>query len=119
MAKVVCLVDADEATIESLETQYADTPQVTIQQALLDVEQGQGTFYQYSLPWVSGLTEADEATQRLYPGLRCLKRTQQQTSAIDSLITQCLPDVAQENSENHILLMDLDQQNKTLLWALE
>ncbi len=116
LAQHVWLIDADSGALATLEAETEGLDQIHTRHALVDTEERPGTFYRYSLPWASGLAPADDATQRLYPGLRCLSSTEQPTMPIGELIAQCLP---AESDASHLLLLDIGRHNAELLSALE
>ena len=117
LAEHVWLIDADTQALDTLEETTLELDQVHTFHALADTEKRSGTFYRYSLSWASGLDPVDDATQRLYPGLRCLDKLQQPTTPIDVLLSQCLQDYA--DSAAHLLVLDVGRQNAALLQALE
>ncbi|MBE0405280.1 hypothetical protein [Halomonas citrativorans] len=118
LAKHIWLVDADSQAIVELQEISRTFESVNILHALVDTEKRSGTFYRYSLNWANSLAPIDETIQQLYPGLKQLDSTQQLTTPIGELVTQCLP----ENSEardTSLLLLDVGCQNANLLNALE
>lgn len=114
LAEDVWLVDADDDTINQLQETYAETPNLYLRQESIAIEKQPATFYHYNLAWANGLKPIDEATQHLYPGLRCLKTTQQLTQPINELVTEALKAQGQ-----NLLILDLGEQNEPLLQALE
>ncbi|WP_176212855.1 hypothetical protein, partial [Halomonas sp. BC1] len=114
LAEEVWLVDADGDAINQLQENYAETPNLHLRQEIIATEQQPATFYHYNLAWANGLEPIDEATQRLYPGLRCIKTTQQLAQPIDQLVAEALKD-----QDRNLLILDLGEQNEPLLQALE
>ncbi|WP_336269496.1 hypothetical protein [Vreelandella arctica] len=119
LAKHGWLIDADQDVINHLETVLATHPTLRCQQSLVGTQEQTGTFYRYSAPWANGLTPIDEATQRLYPGLRCLDSTEQTITPVHTLVEHCLPANDSEPAGQHLLLLEAGQQNEPLLNALE
>ena len=117
LAGHVWLIDADSQVLDKLGKIAHELENVHVVQALADTEQRSGIFYRYSLPWANGPVPLDESTQRLYPGLRSQGSEEQATTAVDTLLSQCLPEV--EESGTHLLLLDVGNYNSTLLQALE
>lgn len=114
LAEDVWLVDADDDAINQLQETYAETPNLYLRQESIAIEKQPATFYHYNLAWANGLKPIDEATQHLYPGLRCLKTTQQLTQPINELVAEALKAQGQ-----NLLILDLGEQNEPLLQALE
>lgn len=124
LAENVWLIDADTEVIAKLEeiTQAQENDaykNVHTRQALADIEQCKATFYRYSLSWANGITPIDEKTQHLYPGLKCLSSEEHTTTAIATLVKECLLPTEQENIDNHMLLLSCGHQNEPLLQSLE
>ncbi|MEX1213617.1 methyltransferase domain-containing protein [Saccharospirillum sp.] len=117
LAEHVWLVDADSQVLDNLGTIVQELENVHIVQALADTEQRSGILYRYSLPWANGPIPVDDATQRLYPGLRSQGIEEQPTTAVDTVLSQCLPEA--EDQVAHLLLLDVGNYNATLLQALE
>lgn len=119
-AERLWLIDAADQVIEQLRLQAEtqDLP-VCIQQVLVLPQTQQSTFYEYSLPWVNGPTQADDSLHRLYPGLCRTRETQQQGLGVVELLRQCLANAEQtEACTNNLLIIDLEQQTQALLHAL-
>ncbi|MGM0855822.1 MAG: hypothetical protein ACQEW0_01905 [Pseudomonadota bacterium] len=124
LAEHVWLIDADTNVLDNLDEIIKATDgdsyiNVHTRLALVDADQAKATFYRYSLPWASGVAPVDEKTQRLYPGLKSLSSEEQTTTAIDTLVKECLSFTESENIDNHMLLLDCGYQNEALLQALE
>lgn len=124
LAEHVWLIDADTEVITKLEeiTQAQENDlykNVHTRLTLVDDKQRKTTFYRYSLPWASGIIPIDEKTQRLYPGLQCLSSEEKTTTAIDTLVKECLSLTESENIDKHMLLLGCGYQNEALLQALE
>lgn len=119
IAEHVCLIDADPEVIESLAQTYAEAGNIHCYQALVDVEERTATFYTYNLPWANGIAPVDAAVQRLYPGLSCIRSTQQVTTSVCALLTQCLTRTGADADDSHMLILNLGQQNQDIFQALE
>lgn len=117
LAEHIWLIDADTQVLAALEDTAQAMENIHFHQALADTEKRPGSFYRYSLPWANGLAPLDDATQRLYPGLRCIGSTQQFTTPVDALLEHCLPE--HDGSTENLLLLDVGHSNDALLQALE
>lgn len=114
LAEQVWLVDADGDVIQELQDKLAETPNLHLRQEIIALDEQPATFYHYNLAWANGLQPIDEATQRLYPGLHCLKTSQQLTQPIGKLVEQII-----KKEAKHLLILDLGEQNQAVLQAME
>ena len=128
LADQVWLVEADADAVAALEPLVQDDGQLHVRHAVVDVSARVVPFYRYSLPWANGLVALDEATQRLYPSLRCLTDDEVKTEAVDALVSACLGQAANASlgsaeesgaGEAHLLILDVGGHNAALLPALE
>lgn len=128
LADQVWLVEADADAVAALEPLVQGDAQLHLCHAVVDASTRVAPFYRYSLPWANGLVALDEATQRLYPSLRCLSDDEVKTEAVEALVSACLgqaakasPGAAEESGagEAHLLILDVGRHNAALLQALE
>ena len=128
LADQMWLIEADADAVAALEPLVQDDAQLHLRHAVVDVSGRVAPFYRYSLPWANGLEALDQATQRLYPSLRCLTDDEVKTEAVDALVSACLGQAANASlgaaeesgaGEAHLLILDVGRHNAALLQALE
>ncbi|MGB0467917.1 MAG: hypothetical protein ACPGF7_10385, partial [Pontibacterium sp.] len=118
-AENIWLVDASQQIIDVLQASISRNlgvfDCVKAWQALVDCKSHSSTFYEYNFEWASGLKVPGVAQQYLYPGLKCLKCTEQLSTGISDLLAGLCLDL---NAEN-LLIIDLNKQAGALLEELE
>ncbi|WP_020682493.1 class I SAM-dependent methyltransferase [Marinobacterium rhizophilum] len=115
VAEHLWLIDADQEVVEGLQGEHKSCLQLGIRQALVDTEKRLATFNVYNLPWANGIHPVSVELKALYPGLSCLRKCEQLTSDICTLVAELL---GERNTQN-LLVIDLGEEMQPLLDKLE
>lgn len=116
----VWLVEASTTRAQKLRRAASGHSCIRVEETLVAPQSGPQTFYEYNLPWASGLMPPNESLQRLYPGLRCLASESHKGLGIGELVERCLAALPKAGSgQGALLVIDLGEQAGELLHALD